>query len=361
MKWPRSHVERRWRSTLPASMLSLLQDTVATPVPVGIPLASVLLLGGLAALLLGGHALVDGAAALARRLGVSPLMVGLTIVAFGTSAPELALNVIAVAASPEGAELAWGNVVGSNMANIALVLGLACLLMPLRIQGQALHRDLPLLQGVTVVFIVLLLVTPHVGEHLGLSRIDGGVLLAGFVAVAAVWYISGQRQKDGPLAREATAALHESPKSIQASIGLIIGGLVLLLGGAWAGESGAVDIARHFGVPEVIIGLTIVAVGTSLPEVATAIIAARRNETDLAVGTVIGSNLFNLVLVMGVSALIRPIPMPPGGMISLAAMLAFTVSLLVVYAPGRRLSRAWGATMLIAWVGVITWIAVTTT
>ena len=348
-------------STLPTSMLNLLQDTVATHVPVGIPLAIALLLGGLVALLAGGHALVDGAAALARRLGVSPLMIGLTIVAFGTSAPELALNVIAVADSPEGAALAWGNIVGSNMANIAMVLGLACLLGPLRIKGNALHRDIPMLQGVTIGFIVLLLVTPHVSGHPGLSRIDGGILLVGFIAVTVVWYISGRRQKDGALVREAAERLREAPRSLLVSMGLVAGGLVFLLCGAWAGETGAVDLARHFGMPEVIIGLTIVAVGTSLPEVATAIIATRRNETDLAVGTVIGSNLFNLVLVMGVSALIRPIPIPHGGMLSLGAMFVFTLSLLVVYTPGRRLGRVWGVTMLVAWVSVITWLSITTT
>ncbi len=338
-------------------MLNLLQDTVATHVPVGIPLAIALLLGGLVALLAGGHALVEGAAALARRLGVSPLMIGLTIVAFGTSAPELALNVIAVAGSPEGAALAWGNVVGSNMANIALVLGLACLLKPLRVKGKALRRDIPLLQVVTIGFIVLLLVTPHVSGHQGLSRIDGGLLLAGFIAVTVVWYVSGRRAKDGPLVHEITDHLPEAQQSLLVSISLVVGGLVFLLCGAWAGKTGAVDLATHLGVPEVIIGLTIVAVGTSLPEVATAIIATRRDETDLAVGTVIGSNLFNLVLVMGASALIRPIPLPPGGIFSLGAMFAFTLSLLVVYTPRRRLGRAWGMTMLIAWVGVISWLA----
>jgi cation:H+ antiporter len=204
-------------------------------------------------------------------------------------------------------------------------------------------------------------VPPYPNDTFGLTQTDGLILLFGFIVVAAVWFISGRKQHDGPLATEAAAELQDIPKPLLLSLGLLIAGLVLLLGGAWAAESGAVDIARHLGVPEVVIGLTIVAIGTSLPEVSTAVIATKRNETDLAVGTVIGSNLFNLVLVMGVSVLIRDIPLPIDGLMPLIVMLVFTLALLVVYAPGRKLSRLWGVTMLVAWAAFMTAVAVMAT
>ncbi|MCH2135066.1 MAG: sodium:calcium antiporter [Phycisphaerales bacterium] len=337
-------------------MLSLLQDTLATTDPVGLPLASALLVGGLVGLLAGGHLLVEGAGSLARRLGVTPLMVGLTIVAFGTSAPELALNVVAVSASEAGAMLAWGNIIGSNMANVGLVLGMACLIAPLSIKGQALKRDLPLLMITTAGFIALLLLTPHHDGGAGLSRIDGGILLGGFIAITAAWFISGRRHQDESMEVAGGASL-EGVRRLGPSLGMVLIGLALLLSGAWAAESGAVDIARHLGVPEVIIGLTIVAVGTSLPEVAMALIGTRRGETDLVIGAVIGSNLFNLVLVMGVTALIRPIPMPADGGISLAAMGLLTVMVLFVLTPPGRLGKVWGMTALLLWAGAITWSA----
>ena len=333
-------------------MLGFVQDTVHAPLPVSAPLAVVLLLCGLAALLLGGHGLVEGASALARRTGVSTLMIGLTIVAMGTSAPELALNLYAVAASPAGALLAWGNVIGSNMANIGLVLGVACLIRPLTVRGQVLWRDLPMLQVVTLVFIVLVLLPLDSTSVHTLTRPGGFVLFGMFIVILGIWIRTGRRVSP---AVEVDCNPPQDSRSVGSSIALLLGGLLLLLGGAWATEFGAVDIARHLQISEAIIGLTIVAVATSLPEVVTAIIAARRNQCDLAIGTVIGSNVFNLVLVMGASSLIHDIAMPPGGSIALVAMAVFTVALLWVYTPRRKLGRAWGMAVLIAWVAALIW------
>jgi len=334
-------------------MLSLVQDTLATPVPVNAPLAVALLLCGLAALLFGGHGLVTGASSLARKAGISPLMIGLTIVAFGTSAPELALNMVAVAESPAGAQLAWGNIVGSNMANIGLVLGLACLISPLMVRGAALRRDLPLVLGATTLFTALVFFHPDMNSGPGLGRFAGIVLLMGFLIVLALWFRAGRCDMNDPLVTEGQRA--DTGRSTAASAALLIGGLLLLLGGAWAAERGAVDIARQIGLSEAVIGLTIVAVGTSLPEVATALIAIRNNENDIAVGTVLGSNLFNIVLIMGLSVSVREIPMPPGGWVAIGAMCLFTLALVWLYRPKRTLGRGWGAMVLAGWVAVMVW------
>jgi cation:H+ antiporter len=335
-------------------MLGFVQDTVHAPMAVSASLAVVLLLCGLAGLLLGGHGLVEGASALARRTGVSPLMIGLTIVAMGTSSPELALNLYAVSASPEGALLAWGNVIGSNMANIGLVLGVACLIRPLRVRGQVLWRDLPLLQLVTCVFIVLVLLPLGSGTVTTLTPLGGFVLLGMFVAILCLWI---RTRKGSTPSGDINEAPEPEHRSLPAALALLLGGLVLLLGGAWATEFGAVDIARHLHISEAIIGLTIVAVATSLPELVTAIIAARRNQCHLAIGTVIGSNLFNLVLVMGASSLIHDIPMPRGGGSTLLAMAGFTMALLWVYTPQRKLGRTWGVVVLLSWIGALIWSA----
>jgi cation:H+ antiporter len=280
-------------------------------------------------------------------------MIGLTIIAFGTSAPELALNMVAVYKSDAGAQLAWGNIVGSNMANVGLVLGLACLISPLMVRGAALHRDLPLVLGATGLFTALMFLPPEVRGRPGVDRLDGMVLLAGFLIVLALWFRAGRRDMHDPLVTEGQRA--DSGHSTAASVSLLVGGLLLLLGGAWAAERGAVDIARHVGLSEAVIGLTIVAVATSLPEVATALIAVRKNENDIAVGTVLGSNLFNIVLIMGLSATYRDIPMPSGGPVALAAMCLFTLALVWLYRPKRTLGRGWGAMVLAGWVAIMVW------
>ncbi len=337
-------------------MLSLVQDTFATVQPISTPSAAMLLILGIAALIAGGHLLVTGASNLAHRAGVSPLMIGLTIVAFGTSAPELALNVVAVWESPAGAKLAWGNIVGSNMANIGLVLGLASLISPLRMSGRGLRRNLGILLGVTAGFIALMMLPPGPGpDGSGLAFADGLLLLAAFILVCVWWFAAALRADDAQLMQEASATVGKTPMPWWTALGLVIAGLVLLLGGAGAAETGAVDLARNFGVSETVIGLTIVAVATSLPEVSTAVVASMRNENDMAVGTIIGSNLFNIVLVMGVSSLIQPIGLPAGGTTALVLMAAFTVMLAMIYLPGRTLGRAWGGIALAGWIGVMVW------
>lgn len=318
---------------------------------------------GLAALLFGGHLLVTGAAGIAKSLGVSGLLIGLTVVAFGTSAPELALNVTAAASSPAGVELAFGNVIGSNMANIGLVLGLACLMGPIIIRGQVLRQDLPLLIGAELTLILMAWLTP------GIDRFGGIILLVGMIGVSVLWYRNARDHADDALTVEAeTLATQEPMLKWWVAISLVVSGLVLLLSGAKAAEVGAVAVAQYAGVGEVVIGLTIVAIATSLPEVATAVMAVRKNESDLAVGAVVGSNLFNILLVLACTALVRPIPLPEGHSDwTMIIMLALTLALylgpirLETSPSGRseevqsQLGRAWGGSVLTIWAMVMVW------
>ena len=317
---------------------------------------------GLIALLGGGQLLVSAASSIARRLGVSSLLIGLTVVAFGTSAPELALNVTAAASSPAGAELAFGNVVGSNLANIGLVLGIACLIGPVVIRGQILRQDLPLLVITELALICIAIVTP------GVNRIGGLILLCGMLAMATLWFRNALTRRDEPLPEKAAAVGEvERRRPLFMAILLLLIGLGLLIAGAKSTEIGAISLARLAGVGEVIIGLTIVAIATSLPEVATAVIAVSRNEADLAVGTVVGSNLFNILLVLAITALVRPIPLPTDHAAwTMAPMLGLTCALyLGVVRPWQgkgkrlksegRLGPVWGCGVLLTWILVMCW------
>ena len=343
-------------------MLAMSPVTTASMPPIDLWVSIGLVTIGLAALLFGGHLLVTGAAGIAKRLGVSGLLIGLTVVAFGTSAPELALNVTAAASSPAGVELAFGNVVGSNMANIGLVLGLACLVSPIIIRGQVLRQDLPLLIGAEMVMIAMAWMTP------GIDRLGGIILLVGMIGVSILWFRNAQAHADDALTIEAESlAIQEPTLKWWMAVSLVLSGLALLLSGAKAAEIGAVAVAQYAGVGEVVIGLTIVAIATSLPEVATAVIAVRKHESDLAVGAVVGSNLFNILLVLACTALVRPIPLPEGHSDwTLIIMLALTLALYL--GPSRRqtsrnghsefesqLGRAWGGSVLTIWVLVMIW------
>lgn len=302
-----------------------------------------LLLLGLILLLAGGDLLVRGAAALARQLGISPLVVGLTVVAFGTSAPELAVNVTAALRGSGG--LSFGNVIGSNLANIGLVVGLAALLRPLHIQTSVIRRELPMMLLATAVAFVFALDSLFAGGAPSrYERGDGIVLLllmSVFIYYTAVDVFRQRKSGQGEV------GLAPSGWSIPVSLALVAAGLVGLLAGARFTVHGAEGIARALGVSEAVIGLSLVAIGTSLPELAASLIAAWRGQTGIAIGNVIGSNLFNLLLVLGTTATIRPIPVPAGGNVDLAVLSVLSVLFWVVCATRERfIIRAEGAFLL---------------
>ncbi len=256
---------------------------------------------GFALLIWGADRFVDGAAATARNLGVSPLMVGLLIVGFGTSAPEMLVSALAAWEGNSG--LSIGNAVGSNITNIALILGIAALVRPMAVHSGLLRRELPILLA-AILFALLIMID---GE---LNRVDGLLLLAGFV-VQIYWTVSlARRERADALASEFEA---EIPTGMSTQRGLFwIGfGLLLLIGSSRILVWGAVEIATAFGISDLIIGLTIVAIGTSLPELAASVAAALKGEHDIAIGNVVGSNTFNTLAVLGLPGVIGPGPFDP--------------------------------------------------
>ncbi|MDX1656258.1 MAG: calcium/sodium antiporter, partial [Candidatus Competibacteraceae bacterium] len=257
-----------------------------------------LVLFGLGFVLLVGGAewLVRGASHLAAASGIPPLIIGLTVVAFGTSAPELAVSV--QSALNGQADIALGNVVGSNILNVLLILGLAALIVPLTVSHQLIRLDVPLMIGVSLLVWLLSL-------DGSLGRLDGLLLVAGIIAYTAFSVIKGRQESQGGDEFEQEFG-DPGRRGMAWNLGLIAAGLALLvLGASWLVD-GAVMMARYFGISELIIGLTIVSVGTSLPEIAASVVASLRGERDIAVGNVVGSNLFNLLLVLGVTATVAP-------------------------------------------------------
>lgn len=306
-----------------------------------------LLAVGLALLLGGGDALVRGAAALARRFGISPLVVGLTVVAFGTSSPELAVNV--TAAWRGSGALSFGNVIGSNLANIGLIAGMAALLRPLDVQAVVVRRELPMvLLATAVAFVFALDASLARGEVSRYERGDGIVLLMLLSVFLYYTAVDVFRQRESG-ARE--VGLAPAGWSVPVSVLISGAGLTALVLGAHYTVEGAVAIARDLGISEAVIGLTVVAIGTSLPELAASLVAAWRGQAEIAIGNVIGSNLFNLLMVLGLTATLRPIPVPAGGVGDLVVLLLLSVLLWAVCASrGRRIIRAEGGLLLAMYV-----------
>lgn len=303
---------------------------------------------GLMVLVWSADQFVAGAAGLARALGISTLIIGLTIVAFGTSAPEMLVS--AVAALQGNSGLAIGNAVGSNIANMALVLGVTALIAPLAVHSRTLSREFPLMLLVMVVSWLLL----WNGE---LSRLDGIVLLAGILAVI-LWTIHLARTSgvEDPLIEELTEEIPEAMPRRRAWW-LLLSGLVLLLASSKLLVWGAVGIAQYYGVSDLVIGLTIVAIGTSLPELAASVAAARKNEHDIAVGNVVGSNLFNILAVLGIAGTIGPGAVDPAVLYrDFPLMLALAVALYLMARGfnhnGHGLIKRWaGMVLLLVFLG----------
>ncbi len=305
------------------------------------------LLLGLVMLLAGGALLVRGASDIAAGLGISPMIIGLTVVAFGTSSPELVVNVMGAATGET--DLAFGNVVGSNISNLALVLGAAALLAPIKIQGQLVRREVPLLLLATTMAAVMALDGVLEGRTALIGRSDSIVLLLMFcifIYVSVLDFVES-RTMDPLLAELADYPLLARRDADPWPWSLTIIGCVLLyFGGDLTIDSG-VEIAATFGVPSTIVGLFVVAVGTSMPELVTSMIAAVKQESDLAIGNVVGSNLFNTLAVLPVSGIVRPIEIPAGGLWDVAVSWLLVAVLIPFFFLGEaRIGRATGALLI---------------
>lgn len=309
------------------------------------------IIGGLVILTIGAEILIRGSTELARRFGVSDLLIGLTLVGFGTSTPELVSSVQAASIGSPG--VAVGNVVGSNIVNILFILGLSVLIAPFAVERKAFIRD-----G----FVVLIATIAAIGVSMTgeFGRLAGGVFLAALAAYIIYAFLTERRAPESPQAEQhiaEAAALPRGPKSPVLDILMAIGGLALLIVGAKLLVTGAINVAASLGVSETIIGLTVVAVGTSLPELVTSVMAALRGKSSLALGNVVGSNIYNIFGILGLTALIHPVAAP-------AEIVAFdnwvmlgATLLMILFATTRsKLNRLEGAVMVTGYAGYIGWL-----
>jgi cation:H+ antiporter len=311
-----------------------------------------LLVGGLVTLIVGAEFLVRGASRLAAALGISPLVIGLTVVAFGTSSPELAVSV--QSAFRGSADVAIGNVVGSNIFNILLILGISAIITPLIVHSQLLRLDVPIMAGISVLMFVLAL-----DGSIGLLD---GLLLFGFLILYIGWSIRQSRKESAEIQDEYASEYAPSKgarRHIIKNLLFVAFGLGLLVFGSDWLVQGAVSLARLFNVSNLLIGLTIVAMGTSLPEVATSIMAAIKQERDIAVGNVIGSNIFNIMAVIGLSGIVAP----AGVQVSQTAlrfdipvMIAVALLTLPIFFTGYRITRWEGGLLLVYWLAYTTYL-----
>lgn len=311
------------------------------------------IISGLVLLIWGADKFIDGAAGIASNLGVAPLIVGLTIVGFGTSAPEMIVS--AFAAFDGAPALGIGNAIGSNITNIGLVLGVTILVTPLAIHSITLRREFPVLVFITFLSLLLLL------WDMQLDRIDGLVLFTGFIlTLGGMAWLAVKSAQDDPLKIEFTQEYQQPKRSLKKSIVLFLTGLIALLGGAKLLVWGATGVAQLLGISDLVIGLTVVAIGTSLPELAACISSALKNEHDIAVGNILGSNIFNLLAVLAMPGLIHPTKVDS---LLLTRDFSFMIGLtIVLYLFARfclkgRLGRPVGLLLLLVYAGYISLLA----
>jgi cation:H+ antiporter len=298
------------------------------------------LIGGLVIMLVGAEGLVRGASALALKVGISPLVVGLTVVAFGTSSPEL---VVSVGSALEGnSDIAIGNVIGSNISNIALILGITALINPIKVNVQVIKREIPIMIAVTLIFLLMFL-------NLSLSRLEGALLFAGIIFYTSIsYYLSKKENKK--VEQEFEKEIPGVKGKISTSILFVVIGLACLAVGSKFFVDAAVEIAMLFNVSQVIIGLTIVAVGTSLPELITSVVASLKKEGDIAIGNIVGSNIFNLLSILGITAVILPIASEGIKLIDLGMFVLTAVIMLPLARTGFVLNRWEGALLIILYI-----------
>lgn len=309
---------------------------------------------GTALLLWSAGLFVAGAAALSTRLGIPPLVVGMVVVGFGTSAPEIVVSILSSLQGNPG--LALGNAYGSNITNIALILGITALISPIVVASQVVRKEMPILLAVTALAVVQM-------WDLELSRADAWGLLVVFVGVMGWTVWVALKGPDDEIGADITKELETYTMSLGRALGFLVIGLVLLVVSSRALVHGAVEIAHLIGVSDLVIGLTVVAVGTSLPELASSVVAARRGEHDLAVGNVIGSNLFNTLVVVGIAGVIHP--MKAEAILlhrDLLVMVILTVALFFMSLGIRRrgrINRTEGLVLVLAYVGYTVYLIVT--
>ncbi len=319
-------------------------------------LALVAVIGGLAVLVWSAERFIDGAAGTATHFGMPPLVIGMVIVGFGTSAPEMVVS--AFAALDGSPNLALGNALGSNIANIGLILGITALIAPISVHSAIIRRELPL----------LLLIGAVVGAILwgaSLTRIEAALLLTGFLLLIGWTLVNALRARGDSLESEMSQELAQHPMPLKRALFWLAAGLILLIISSRVLVWGAVTIAQTLGVSDLIIGLTIVAIGTSLPELAASVIAARKGEHDIAIGNIVGSNMFNLLAVIGIAGMIAPIPAIPPEVMSRdwPVMMASTVALFVMGYGLRgqgRINRLEGGILLAAFIAYTAYLALRT-
>ncbi len=301
------------------------------------------LLVGLALLYVGAESLVRGASRMALRLGVTPLLVGLTVVAFGTSSPELAVSL--KGALGGAGDIAIGNVVGSNICNIALILGVSALVRPISIQVQLIRLDVPILIACSTILMLFL-------ANGSLGRLEGFVLVGGIIAYLAFTVLVALRSADSKL------AMYQGALRARTSLAdpmLVVAGLAALVLGSILFVDGAVAVARGMGVAEVVVGMTLVAGGTSLPELATSVVAAAKGEGDISVGNIVGSNIFNILAILGVVGAVSPLRTTVG-MANIGVSLLLALLLLPFMRSGFRLSRPEGAVLVGLYLLYLLWL-----
>lgn len=307
-------------------------------------LPAIALICGLALLVWSADRFVEGAAATARYAGMPPLLIGMVVIGFGTSAPEMVVSAFSAAQGNPG--LALGNAYGSNIANIALILGLTALFCPIAIKSGVLRKELPVLLVVTLLGSGLLF-------DLHLSRVDAWILLAAFTLIMGWWIWLGLRQRHDSLEADVDIKLEVDPMPRRTALIWLLVGMTLLVVSSRILVWGAVEIARGFGVSDLIIGLTVVAIGTSLPELASAMVAIRKGEHDLAIGNVIGSNLFNTLVVVGIAGAIHPLKISSEVLYRdclLMGLLTLTL-FLVGIGEKKQISRLGGLLLLCVYIG----------
>lgn len=317
------------------------------------------LLGGLALIIFGANWLVDGASALAKRFGISDLVIGLTIVAVGTSAPELTVNIFS--ALKGSTDIAIGNVLGSNIANIFLILGVSAVIYPIVIQNNTKWKEIPfsLLAVVVLAFVANDVYIDNAQANF-ISRVDGLILLC-FLVIFLIYTFEMARKTNGHNSIDvAVEQLTQPPikqmSVIKSTIFIFVGLLGLFFGGQYLVE-GAINIAKFLGMSEKVIGLTIIAIGTSLPELATSVVAALKKNTDIAVGNVVGSNIFNVFFILGTTAIISPLPFQPS--INFDVMVAIIASILLfvttITLGIKKITRSEGVIFLVLYASYITY------
>jgi len=306
------------------------------------------LVSGILLLTVGGEILIRGALSASNRMGISPLLIGLVVVGFGTSSPELAVSVeAALSSSPD---ISVGNVVGSNIGNVLLILGICAIISPIAVKPSALTRDGAVVVGSTLVFMIMI-----AGGVLGRAE---AVILIILLAVYLYWaYRSEKNAPDSPSAEVHTAEAEEIEKKPAGITGIVIslvGGLILLIGGSNILLKGAIGIAETFNISEAVIGLTLVAVGTSLPELSISVLAAIRKHNDVAIGNILGSNIFNVLGILGVSAMIQPLTVNPRILLfDQWVLIGLSILILLFLYTGRKLTRTEGGILLMGYIAYV--------